>query len=156
MSKSFSPADFWAQVDKSGDCWIWLGAPWTKGYGRAFYQGQTWRAHRLAYSLTYGIIPKGLVVCHRCDTRLCVRPDHLFLGSIRDNHRDAMRKGRNSSGEIHGSAKLTQADVLAIQQSHERSGVLAQRYGVDRTTIGRARYGRSWSAIRALKDNVDG
>lgn len=147
MTKVHGPADFWAKADKTDGCWLWQGSLWTKGYGRAFYRGQTWRAHRLAYLLTHGPIPAGMFVCHRCDQRLCVRPDHLFLGSVKDNHRDAIQKGRNSHGEIHGSAKLTQADVLAIQQSRERSGVLAERYGVDRTTIGRARYGRSWRDV---------
>lgn len=151
MAKPFTPDDFWGMVQRSDGCWIYPRLMW-RGYGRAFYQGKTWRAHRLAYTLAIGPIPVGKIVCHRCDNRACVRPDHLFIGSVRDNHHDCMGKGRNSRGAIHGSAKLTMADVLAIQQSQERTEALAQYYGVDRTTIARARYGRSWSAIRALKD----
>jgi HNH endonuclease len=77
-------------------CWVWIGAVNNKGYGVIGTGPHTTiTAHRAAWILTHGAIPHGLCVLHRCDTRHCVRPDHLFLGTIRDNNHDMMRKGRD-------------------------------------------------------------
>ena len=94
-------ANFWKWVDKSGDCWVWTGALSTKGYAnfsiwfpedivRRFY------GHRFSWFLIHGEIPKGMLICHHCDNRPCVRPDHLFLGTAKDNAMDAIKKGRFS------------------------------------------------------------
>ena len=90
---------FWAKVEKTDACWEWQSriAPAT-GYGNfaIWKQGRrtTWLAHRLAWFLTNGAIPKGLCVLHKCDNRRCVRPDHLFLGTAADNVHDCIAKGR--------------------------------------------------------------
>lgn len=85
---------FWKRVNKSYGCWEWGGPTTKKGYGR-FSQGQrTWRAHRLAYELTYGPFPTQLQVLHHCDNPPCVRPEHLFLGDHAANMADAVAKGR--------------------------------------------------------------
>src|SRR3989304_7134143 len=90
--------DFWKHVDKSSDCWIWKGCT-AQGYGfpRLHGNGHV-RAHRLAWELTYGLIPQGKWVLHHCDNPPCVRPDHLFLGTVQDNMRDAALKGRMPKG----------------------------------------------------------
>lgn len=93
--------DFWSHVEKSSGCWLWNGALGNDGYGKTTIDGQTRRAHRAAWELTNGPIPKGLLVCHHCDTPACVRPDHLFLGTPRDNTHDAVAKGRLSAGDRH-------------------------------------------------------
>lgn len=89
---------FWAKVDLSGECWVWTGsrAGGTKvgGYGRFYLHGRVMPAHRRAWELTSGPIADGLLVLHRCDNPPCVRPDHLFLGSYRDNMLDASAKNR--------------------------------------------------------------
>ena len=85
-------------------CWLWMGAVNQNGYG-------TWsgdKAHRISWRLHQGEIPKGMCVLHKCDVRVCVNPQHLFIGTIADNNRDAINKGRVVyPGERHGSAKLT-------------------------------------------------
>ena len=85
---------FWARVHKSdGDgCWLWTGA--RNRYGNVHYKGRHRNTHRVAYEITYGAIPDGLCVCHRCDVPLCVRPDHLWLGTKADNSFDMVLKGR--------------------------------------------------------------
>lgn len=85
---------FWAHVDKSGGCWVWLGTRHGKGYGHVKSGGVVRKAHRVSWEMVHGPIPDGLLVCHRCDNPPCVRPDHLFLGTARDNTQDSISKGR--------------------------------------------------------------
>lgn len=92
------PDRFWEKVDKSGDCWEWQGCRQGNGYGRfraiGGRKGRTEYAHRMVALDTLGPVPEGSEVCHTCDNRRCVRPDHLFYGTRQDNVRDCMAKGR--------------------------------------------------------------
>lgn len=92
---------FWSKVNQTKMCWIWTGAKYKNGYGAFRFFGKNTTAHRVAYILTRGQIPTGMFVCHKCDTPACVRPSHLFLGTQKDNMRDASLKGRMPSGENH-------------------------------------------------------
>lgn len=90
---------FWSKVDKTSTCWLWTGMPNGWGYGTfKVSAGNDRFAHRLSWEIHKGPIPKGLCVCHKCDRPICVNPDHLFLGSHRDNRDDAIRKGRWPKG----------------------------------------------------------
>lgn len=88
--------DFHKKVNRiSGDgCWLWQMKPCTGGYGMFSINGDSFFAHRVAWMLHTGKDPIGWHVCHHCDTPLCVRPDHLFLGTDKTNLQDMARKGR--------------------------------------------------------------
>lgn len=86
---------FWARVQKGSDCWLWTGPRNQFGYGQFSFRGHSINAQRVSFAIAYGVPASGLCVCHRCDVRHCVRPDHLFAGTVGDNLRDMTRKGRH-------------------------------------------------------------
>lgn len=111
---------FWGHVNRDGPirqgmdtpCWEWMAARNNHGYGVINLGPKLGYAHRVAWELTHGSIPDGLCVLHRCDNPACVR--HLFLGTMRDNTKDMMQKGRHSHGDRHG--KLVSAGRKRAQE----------------------------------------
>ena len=86
---------FWAKVRRGAACWEWQGAMLPNGYGKIFgTEHKIIGAHRASWIVTHGNIPEGMLVCHHCDNPRCVRPEHLFLGTDKDNTRDMFQKGR--------------------------------------------------------------
>lgn len=141
---------FWEKVDKTpghgpnGDCWVWTGARNPKGYGNFSSNKRFFKAHRHAWSLFNGEIPKNIFVCHRCDNPSCVRPEHLFLGSNQDNLHDASLKGRMSSwqraqGEANGNSRIDRRAVRAIREAFENACFsvkqLADGFNIGRSTV---------------------
>ena len=142
---------FFRHVEKTATCWLWTGAVQKRGhpYGkfRVREQNRTVRAHRMAYELTYGVVPNGLAVLHRCDNPRCVNPEHLFLGTQAENQADMKAKGRQARGERIAGAKLTWEEVReirALSASGQNSVVLGKRFGVASSIVRRIIAGKIW------------
>lgn len=139
------------RTDQTGDCWIWTGPRSTYGYGALRYKGRRHSfAHRVMWQLMYGSIPSTLCVCHRCDNRLCIRPEHLFVGTNQENHEDKISKGRQARGE-RGYAKLTESEVLEIRRLHESGAAgfrkIARQFGVSATNVKAIVLRQSWKHL---------
>ena len=106
---------FFSYLDTSNNCWMWKGGVNGRGYGIFWAQNKSWRAHRVSYEIHKGEIPEGLVVRHKCDTPLCCNPEHLEIGTHKDNAEDRVERGRGASGSRNGMAFLTEKDVAEIR-----------------------------------------
>ena len=110
------------------------------------------RAHRAAWALANGPIPKGMYVCHSCDNPLCCNVAHLFLGTPKENMADKEAKGRGTKppvhyGERHHNTTLTAEQVLEIRGTDGRAEDVSAKYGVSSMTIRRIRKGRTWRKL---------
>lgn len=143
---------FWSKVDRGlpAVCWNWLGGFRSGGYGRFYFQGKDFCAHRLAYELEKGLLPDGYFVCHKCDNPPCCNPDHLFAGTQADNLADMVAKGRSGKGEKNSQAILTVSAIIEIREqvkSGKSRESLAQKYGVNASTITNIWLADSWQHI---------
>ena len=159
MSRKLNPEDFWKRVEIKGsdDCWPWQNSIQANGYGGLSYRGKMYRAHRLAWILKNGKIPKhnsahGICVCHTCDNKRCCNPNHLFLGTHTENMMDKVAKGRQHrmTGSNNPISKLTESDVSVIKSmigtiTYEQIGNL---FGITRGTVWKIKSGLSWSHVR--------
>jgi len=138
---------YWIPEPFSG-CHLWIRGVDGKGYG-AFVVAHSTNilAHRVAWSLKHGEIPARMRVLHRCDTPLCVNPDHLFLGTDADNVADCVAKGRKPKGIKHGMSRLLPENIREIRVSPEGCRKLASRFGVSKTTVQRIRHRRLWKHL---------
>lgn len=154
---------FWSRVNKTpglgpdGECWEWIGTP-SKLYGSFGFRGVQYTPSRLAYTLTYGPIPEGLLCCHKCDNTRCVRPDHLFAGTPLENMHDMIAKGRayyprptnQARGERVNTAVLTPSDIREIRRrrdSGEELLPIAQDFKITRTQVSRIGLRQQWKHI---------
>lgn len=145
------PADrLWSHyAEDAGGCWIFTGSRCAKGYGLFTLNGRTVRAHRVAYDLSQPQpLAAGQIVLHTCDTRACIRPDHLKAGTVRQNNADRAAKGRSAAPT---GRKLTEAAVLDIRASlanRTRSRKsLARQYGVSATLVRMVERRQVWARV---------
>ena len=155
----------WGTAVRDGDCLIWRPDSPGYRYGMMRYNGELWGTHRLAYTLVNGPIPRGLYVCHKCDHKRCIEPNHLFLGTPADNAIDGHKKGRYPTGDKHPTrvhpecmrrgkehpaAKLTERKVRNIR-SLSKSGIsgkdLAAKYNVSTSQVNRIIHRNTWKHI---------
>lgn len=152
---------FWAKVDKSGDCWIWQGGADQNGYGYIYDEKRrkNAKAHRVSYEIANRFskpIPPKLLVCHKCDNPPCVRPDHLFLGTNKNNMEDMVAKGRQNKGEKNGQAKVTAADVIEMKRLRKLGATykeLGDMFGLEQRTASMAVRGVNWKHLHDYSDD---
>jgi hypothetical protein len=140
-------------MSETTDCLIWPKGKTGKGYGEVYLCGVAMPAHRLVYWIYFGPIPKGMWVLHKCDNPPCVNPNHLFLGTPKDNSVDAWTKGRlvpppTGPGELNPRARLSASQVLEIRRRYSAGGVLqeelAKEFGVTPITISKITTRTNW------------
>lgn len=138
---------FLDKVQMGESCWTWIAGMARGGYGRFYVGGKAMRAHRYSWMFYIGPIPDGMYICHTCDNRACVNPEHLFIGTAADNSADMKRKGRSQAGENNGRDKLTNSDVLDIRASSQHYKTLCKRFDVSYSTIHKIKRRVTWTHI---------
>lgn len=157
---------FYQKVEKTKSCWIWIGTRLKSGYGQLRVgKRKRMRAHRFIWEKTFGQIPNGLCVCHKCDNPSCVNPIHLFLGTHQDNRDDCCAKGRQASGDRSGlrlhperaprgernaNSKIKAADVIEIRKQFSEGNTqqsIADRFGITQTNVSQIVLLNSWRHI---------
>jgi hypothetical protein len=142
---------FWKKVDKtsnSNGCWIFGNG---KGYQMFGPEYNAMYAHRFSYTIHKGKIPYGLFVCHTCDNPGCVNPEHLWLGTNKDNTDDKVAKGRQLKGSQIPSARFTEAQIYEIRSATYYYGLnrdLAKKYNCRQEVISKLRSGQGWKHVK--------
>lgn len=151
--KRYKSFNEWLVRDERTSCMNFTGGKVGAGYGRLRLGRNVVLAHRYAYELAFGEIPKGKLVCHRCDNPSCCNPDHLFLGDQIDNMRDRKSKGgyrTQAKGGRNGSSKLSDADIPEIRKllaSGVKQKDVAEIYGVTQPLISMIALRKKWDHI---------
>ena len=141
---------FWFRVKKGDGCWDWVGSQNGHGYGTFMLNKKPEKAHRMAYFYTVGDIPDGLCVCHTCDNRLCVNPDHLFAATQGQNLADMKAKNRHPHGSNHWNSKLTEGDVKVIRDlvsEGMKNSVVARFFEISHTNVGHVVTRNTWPHV---------
>ena len=149
---------FWERVNKTDSCWLWTRCKNKHGYG-VFAKGFKHvpkLCHRLSWELLKGPIPTGLLVCHKCDVPACVNPDHLFVGTQKDNMADSARKGRHPKNKTNYlptgvnhhfyevGMKITRPIAMEIRAAEGPYKEIAKTYGVDRSLVCKIKRYKTW------------
>jgi hypothetical protein len=128
-------------------CWIWMGSTQVCGYGEILSSNRKMLAHRASYEVFIGPIPKGMYVCHACDNVYCVNPNHLFLGTQKQNMQDMVAKGRSTKGEKNARAKLTEEQVKQIREMSESNSFIAKLFHVSTSNIQFIKTKKRWAHV---------
>lgn len=143
---------FFRKIEKTSHCWNWFGAVYPNGYG-AFRVGREGYAHRISWEIHRGKIPYKMNVLHHCDNRKCVNPEHLFIGTAKDNAQDCIRKGRFPMGERTYCSKLTEKEIKEIRDLYPMffQREIGRIYGIGQSQVGRIIKKIRWKHILSQK-----
>lgn len=145
LSRMNTEEKFWSLINKSheSECWIWLGGVNNKGYGQFRLNGRLYMSHRLAYSLSKSEIPRGLFLCHKCDTPKCCNPSHMFIGTQSDNMIDRVVKNRQPN------LVLTPEIVKEIRRlsASYMPGQISKKLNISLTLVKKVFYNESWKHV---------
>jgi hypothetical protein len=133
-------------VLRPSGCIEWQGSKNGDGYAFVRFEGKTRKLSRLIWELNKGPIPEGLQILHQCDNRGCINISHLFLGTQKDNVRDCVNKGRNTTwpGETNWFAKLSKEQVSDIKEDTRKQQDIADDYGISQPNVSMIKHGHSW------------
>ena len=137
------------KVDNKTGCWMWTSTVCGNGYGHIWDNGKQEKAHRISWEIHNGKIPEGMVICHKCDTPLCVNPYHLFVGTVIDNIKDRDKKNRQAKGEKQGISVLTDETAKQILKAEGKQEDIAERYGTTQQQVSRIKNRKTWKHIDA-------
>lgn len=143
---------YYKKCIKQDGCWAWNGNHDSDGYSTLYFNKKTLKGHRVSWIIHNGEIPGRLFVLHKCDTPPCTNPDHLFLGTPKDNWDDMIKKGRGCyKGSLASNAKLKEEEVIEIKKllkTKMKRIEIAQKFNVTLSAIKNIRQGKTWSHIK--------
>jgi hypothetical protein len=135
-------------------CKIWTGARSKAGYGQRRIKGVTYYVHRQEWEKHHGPIPPGILIRHTCDNPPCYEISHLVPGTDATNKADSVAKRRHCFGEKVNTAKLTEAQVIAIMADTRPQKIIASEYPVSVSMISHIKRGHSWRHIHPPRGNI--
>ncbi len=143
---------FWEKVIKvEKGCWTWSKCRGKKGYGTFRFNDRNYQAHVFSYIIHNGPVPEGKQINHHCDNRACVKPDHIYAGTAKENTRDMMDRGRHkcnpTKGENHPNSVFTNEQILYIRSSSKKQTELGKEFGVSLGVISNIIVKRTWKHI---------
>lgn len=127
-------------IEKRNGCWIWKKDCYPNGYGYGCFNGKNEYAHRVSYQHFIGPIERGKYICHKCDIKNCINPDHLFLGTPKDNMQDAKSKGRLNNKRICDDEQIKM--IKSLKRQGFKTESIAEQFKIDQTTICEIVYGK--------------
>lgn len=137
----------YSMPEPNSGCWLWIGAGSYDSYCEVGFEGRTQKAHRVAFKVWCGPIPRGLYVCHKCDVPACINPVHLFLGTAKQNQADSRNKGRSARGRRNGMVQYDEDLIRAVFHAEGRNFEIARRFGISDVHVAQIKTRKRWAHL---------